>query len=100
MPIVLARSKLYGTRYERVCKTLRNDGAYVAMREEVPCDILQSLPSYPNAIGVLGYDLFRLVGPDFKNNYMLLTNRHPLQAGELRNTEPRDPSRVAGVNDP
>ena len=63
-----------GARYEQVCKTLRKDGAYVEMREEAPTDILQSLQSHPNAIGVLGYGMSRLFESSFKDNYMLITN--------------------------
>jgi phosphate transport system substrate-binding protein len=71
-PAIAALKQTDQARHEQVCKTLRKDGAYVEMREESPTDILQSLQSHPNAIGVLGYGLLR--ESSFKDNYMLITN--------------------------
>jgi len=73
-PAVAALKQSDRVRYEQFCRTLRRDSAYVEMREEAPADILQSLQSHPNAIGVLGYGELRLLESSFKDNFMLITN--------------------------
>ncbi|MFL6601723.1 MAG: substrate-binding domain-containing protein [Steroidobacteraceae bacterium] len=74
VPALAALSRTDGARYQQVCKTLRKDGAYVEMREEVTTEALQTLQSHPDAIGVLGYAQLRFFGSIFKNNYMLIIN--------------------------
>jgi phosphate transport system substrate-binding protein len=75
LPAIAALKQTDSVRYEQICKTLRKDGPYLEMPEEVTFDALQRLQSHPNAIGVLGYRLFRVfVGPVFQSNYMLITN--------------------------
>ena len=74
LPAIAALKQTDSDRYEQVCTTLRKDGAYVEMSEELPYDTLQRLQSHPNAIGVLGYAQQHMVGSIFHSNYMLITN--------------------------
>ena len=74
LPAIATLKQTDSARYEQVCTTLRKDGAYVEMPEDLPADVLQALQSHPNAIGVLGYGHLRLFGSIFYTNYMLITN--------------------------
>ena len=73
LPAIAALKQTDSARYEQVCTTIRKDGAYVEIPEELPYDTLQTLQSHPNAIGVLGYGQQRMVGSIFHINYMLVT---------------------------
>jgi hypothetical protein len=74
VPALAALSQRDAPRYQQVCTTLRKDGTYVEIREDVTTDTLQTLQSHPDAIGVLGYGQSRLFGPMFQDNYMLIIN--------------------------
>ena len=74
MPALATLSQRDAARYQHVCTTLRKDGTYVEIREDVTTDTLQTLQSHPDAIGVLGYAQLRLFGPILQNNYMLIIN--------------------------
>jgi hypothetical protein len=74
VPALATLSQRDAARYQHVCTTLRKDGTYVEIREDVTTDTLQTLQSHPDAIGVLGYAQLRLFGPILQNNYMLIIN--------------------------
>jgi phosphate transport system substrate-binding protein len=57
LPTMIALKQSDPDRYERACKTVRKDSAYVEI-PDAPSDILTRLQSKPNAFGILGFNLF------------------------------------------
>jgi hypothetical protein len=57
LPTMIALKQSEPDRYERACKTVRKDSAYVEI-PDASSDILTRLQSKPNALGILGFSLF------------------------------------------
>lgn len=57
LPTMIALKRSDPDRYERACKTVRKDSAYVEI-PDASSDILPRLQSKPNALGILGFSLF------------------------------------------
>jgi phosphate transport system substrate-binding protein len=57
LPVMVQLRHSDPERYERACKTVRKDSAYVEI-PDASSDILARLQSKPNAIGILGFNLF------------------------------------------
>ncbi|HEX7080627.1 MAG TPA: substrate-binding domain-containing protein [Gammaproteobacteria bacterium] len=55
-PELLALEQSDDVRYERVCRTLRDDSAYDEMSEGF--ELLQRIETYPNAFGVVSFAFF------------------------------------------
>jgi len=57
-PTMAALKQTDPAGYERVCTTLRKDGAYAEMPEE-PFEAFETLQTHPNTVGVLAYGLYQ-----------------------------------------